>query len=146
MVDAELYHQAIVDAARSGRDYPRLPAPDGSATVDNPLCGDRVTVDVCLEGETVASVGQRVRGCLLCEASSALIARHAPGCARGELRGLRGRVADMLKAETDEEARRLADALGAGWAALGAFLPVRSYRSRHECVLLPFEALGKALG
>jgi nitrogen fixation NifU-like protein len=146
MADADLYQKAIVDAARSGREYPRLPAPDGTATVDNPLCGDRVTVDVRLEDETVAEVGQRVRGCLLCEASGALIARHAPGCAKAELQALRGRVADMLKAETDEDARRLADALGAGWDALGAFVPVRRYRSRHECVLLPFEALGKALG
>ena len=63
----ELYQTAIVEAARRLAEHPRLPAPAGSATVDNPLCGDRVTTDVELRAGALVRVGQRVRGCLLCE-------------------------------------------------------------------------------
>lgn len=145
MGDADLYQRAIVDAARSAEQYPRLVAPTGSATIDNPLCGDRVTIDVRMHGPTLLAIGQRVRGCLLCEASSALIARHAVGHERGDLRALLAKVSAMLKASTDDEAKAAEKALGPPWEELTTFFPVRPYKSRHECVLLPFEALGKAL-
>jgi NifU-like protein involved in Fe-S cluster formation len=32
-----------------------------------------------------------------------------------------------------------------GWPDLAAFEPVRDAKSRHECVLLPFEALEQAV-
>ena len=66
MSDDDLYQAGIVDAARAAADYPRLDAPDGTATIDNPLCGDRVTMDVTLDGTVIEAIGQRVRGCLLC--------------------------------------------------------------------------------
>jgi len=136
---------AILAAARENQKYPRLSAPDATATVDNPLCGDRVTIDVHIHNELVVAVGQRVRGCLLCEAASTLIAQNAPKSRRAELSGLRERVAEMLNADSDKHAEAQAVALELGWSELRLFHPVRPYKSRHECVLLPFEALAKAL-
>ena len=53
--------------------------PHGSAAIDNPLCGDRVTLDVELgSAGRIARVGHVVRGCLLCEAAAVLIAEQAP--------------------------------------------------------------------
>lgn len=61
--------------------------PTETATVDNPLCGDRVTIDVKLAGGKLAAIGHQVRGCLLCEAAAATIARSLrdrdPGWRRG---------------------------------------------------------------
>jgi len=37
------------------------------------------------------------------------------------------------------------DELPAEWAALEVFQPVRSVKSRQDCVLLPFRALSQAL-
>jgi NifU-like protein involved in Fe-S cluster formation len=31
------------------------------------------------------------------------------------------------------------------WPELAAFTPVHAHKSRHDCVLLPFEALAQAL-
>jgi nitrogen fixation NifU-like protein len=134
----ELYQAAIVDAARRAGEHPRLAAPHGSATVDNPLCGDRVTTDVEMERSEVVRVGQRVRGCLLCEASAVLIAEHAPGMDAGAAAALEAAVSRLLE--------------GQGWPddqgehrAFSTFAPVAGFRSRHRCVLLPFEALREAL-
>jgi nitrogen fixation NifU-like protein len=141
----DLYQSAIVELARSGQDHARLDAPDASVTLDNPLCGDRVTIDVRAGGRAVTEVGFRVRGCLLCEASGALIARHAPQSEAATLVSLRERIADVLRADSIDAAQQLIEVLGEPWQGLRTFLPVRGYKSRHECVLLPFEALGNVV-
>jgi len=136
--DEALYQQAIVTAARAATGAGRLPAADGTATVDNPLCGDRVTIDLALAGDRVSAVGQVVRGCILCEAAASIIAACAPGEPAAALPGLRRLVEAMLRERAEAPAGR--------WQALAAFRPVAAHKSRHECVLLPFEALSEALG
>lgn len=132
----QLYQTAIVGLARAANGKGRLDAPDGSATVDNPLCGDRITIDVRMDGQRVAAFGHQVRGCLLCEATASVIGAHATGATRAELVAASEAAKTMLKD---------ANAAAPQWPEMGAFVPVRAHRSRHSCVLLPFEALTKAL-
>jgi nitrogen fixation NifU-like protein len=133
----QLYHQAILELAKQAGGTPRLETPDASVTVDNPLCGDRVTLDLRLVGDRVAAVGHKVRGCLLCQAAAAVIAARAPGETPAALHEIAGRL---------DRAIRKDPAAAAGlWPELAAFAPVHAHRSRHECVLLPFEALIQAL-
>jgi NifU-like protein involved in Fe-S cluster formation len=133
----ELYHQAILELARKARQASRLEAPQASATVDNPLCGDRVTLDVTLADGRVREVGHRVRGCLLCQAAAEAIGEHAPGETPAALRAV---ARDLGEALT-----RAPEAARMPWPELAAFAPVHAHKSRHECVLLPFEALTRAL-
>ena len=122
-------------AARRASGHGRLACPHGSATVDNPLCGDRVTVDVELGPPgKVARVGHVVRGCVLCEAAAALIAEQAPE--RGS--------EELLRVGVGVDAA-LRDGVPFPWPELEMFAPVRGVRSRHRCVGLPFEALAAAL-
>lgn len=130
-----LYHDAIVSLARAATGAGSLDSPSAEATVDNPLCGDRVTMQVAIEQRKVATIRHRVRGCLLCEAAASLIAAHAPGMAQTSLIGASDAVKALL------EGRRT-DAL---WEQLEIFAPVSAHKSRHRCVLLPFEALEQAL-
>ena len=103
--------------------------------MDNPLCGDRVTLDVALGPPgRVARIGHVVRGCLLCEAAAVLIAERAP----------RRPTEEMLRAGTEVGAA-LRDGMPFPWPELEMFAPVRGVRSRHRCVGLPFEALVAAL-
>ncbi len=123
-------------AARRAAGHGRLAHPHGSATVDNPLCGDRVTVDVELASPArVARIGHVVRGCVLCEAAAVLIAEQAPE------RGLE----ELLRVGAGVEAA-LRDGAPFPWPGLEMFAPVRGVGSRHRCVGLPFEALAGALG
>jgi nitrogen fixation NifU-like protein len=137
----DLYRQAILDLARRATGRGRLEAPQASATVDNPLCGDRVTLDLDLSGGRVSAIGHRVRGCLLCQAAASVIGARAPG---------------QTPAALHEEAERLRRLIvdgpsGAGaatdglWPELAAFEPVHRHKSRHDCVLLPFDALIRTL-
>ena len=161
MVLNTLYHDAIIAAARRASGHGRLESPHGSVTVDNPLCGDRVTLDVTLGPRgrdmpasplrpmprppldpreydvpgCVARVGHMVRGCLLCEAAAVLIAEHAP---ESEIEALLGAGEEIGPA--------LAEGAPFPWPALEMFAPVRGVKSRRRCVTLPFEALAAALG
>ena len=133
-----LYHAALVERAQAGRSRGRLAAPTSTATVDNPLCGDRVTIDLALADGRVAAVGHQVRGCLLCEAAAETIAEHAPGKTAAELTTAQTAVKALVNEGTTAPADE--------WSALAIFAPVHNVKSRRDCVLLPFEALVKALG
>lgn len=131
----DLYQQAIMERAKSRVGAGRLANPTASATVDNPLCGDRITLDLTLTNGTIAAVGHQVRGCALCQASASVIAATAIGQTPDT--GLAGR--NILR-----------EVLGGKeaappWTDLGIFAPVQRHKSRHDCVLLPFEALARAL-
>jgi nitrogen fixation NifU-like protein len=136
----DLYHQAILDLARRATGQGRLESPQASVGVDNPLCGDRVTLDLCLDDGRVSALAHRVRGCLLCQAAAAVIGARAPGQTVAVLHENAERLRRMMVegASAGEEA-------GGWWPELGAFAPVHRHKSRHECVLLPFTALRRAL-
>ncbi|MFO1075582.1 MAG: iron-sulfur cluster assembly scaffold protein [Geminicoccaceae bacterium] len=110
--------------------------PQGSATCDNPLCGDQVTLDLRLDGDRIAEIAQLTRGCVLTQAAASVLAERLAGADAAAL----GRAAD--------EVRRLlaGETLMPAWPELMMFTPVHEVRSRHECVTLPFEAAAQALG
>lgn len=113
----------------------KLVAPTKSVRRDNPLCGDRVTIDVRLDDKgKIAELAHQVRGCLLCQASASALASVAVGRDAAAIASIRN---DAERAIGRQEGR-------AGEPFL-AFEPVASHKARQECVLLPFEALQEAL-
>ena len=132
----ELYQKELLRHAAAAVGHGRLEAPDGSATVDNPLCGDRITIDVALREGRVEQISHVVRACLLCQASASIIGARAGGETLARIGAIMEAVRRML-----QEDAPLPDDL---WADLSAFSPVAAHKSRHNCVLLPFEALIQA--
>ena len=123
----QLYQDRIVALAKAKTGAGKLAAPTKSARRDNPLCGDRVTIDVRLDDH-------QVRGCLLCQASASALSSVAVGRDKAGIDILRHDAERAIGREEGEAAEPFA-----------AFAPVKSHKSRHECVLLPFEALAEAL-
>lgn len=133
---SDLYQDAIVAQAKAAARAGRLDPADASLTRDNPLCGDRVTIDVRLKEGRIADIAHRVRGCLLCEAAASAIGANAVGKSFADIVAIEKDVRTLL--EGGQRAPGL-------WRELNAFLPVRDYASRHTCVLLPFETLRELL-
>lgn len=129
-----LYNQRIKELAADACGAGRLDAPCASAMRDSPVCGDRVRIDVRVADGRIAALGHDVKGCLLCRAAASVIGRHGVGISAAETQALRDQVATMLGGGDPPE----------GWGELAVFEPVRAHRSRHGCVLIPFEALAKA--
>lgn len=133
----DLYQAEIVARARAGQQDSRLEPQDARVTIDNPLCGDRVTLDVRLADGRVAALGHRTRGCALCQAAAETLRRCVPGRAPEAADTLRRHVRAFLADATPlpEDCRDF-----------DVFAPVRAYPSRHSCVLLPLDALVDACG
>ena len=72
----------------------------------------------------------------MCEAAASVIAEEAIGETLDDLRAISRGVQSMLESDSLVEI---------GWDGLEMFRPVANYRSRHLCVLLPFQALIGAL-
>ena len=104
----QLYHQAILELAKQARQASRLEAPQASVTVDNPLCGDRVTLDLNLADGRVREVGHKVRGCLLCQAAAAAIGARAPGETPAALRAVAKDLSDAIARAPETAGRQLA--------------------------------------
>lgn len=130
-----LYQERIVALAKAKTGAGKLAAPTKSARRDNPLCGDRVNIDVTLDDTgRIAEIAHQVRGCLLCQASASALASVAVGRDATGIADLRHDAERAIGRETGEAHEPFA-----------AFAPVREHKSRQECVLLPFEALEDAL-
>lgn len=134
----DLYHDTIMGWAKASHAAGRLDAPDATATVDNPLCGDRVTVDGRVDGtDRLTDVAVQVRGCALCQAAGSMIGKLAVGQSAADLAAAGDQVTALLK--------QGAAAPPAPWDVIEAFRPVAGHRARHDCVILPFKALRKVL-
>jgi nitrogen fixation protein NifU and related proteins len=131
----QLYQDRIVALAKAKTGAGNLANPTKSARRDNPLCGDRVTIDVRLDGQgRIAEIAHQVRGCLLCQASASALASVAVG-----------RDAAGIAAVRQDAERAIGREQGAAAEPFSAFAPVAAHKARQECVLLPFEALKDAL-
>lgn len=136
MTGDDLYQAEIVARAKAGAADTRLDPRDARAEVDNPLCGDRITLDLRLAADgTIAELGHRTRGCALCQASAQTLRTCVAGLAPTQAQAQRSAVAAFL-----ETGQLLPQRL----AGYGAFAPVRFHRSRHGCVLLALDALVEA--
>ena len=125
-----------ISALAIGNPFPdRLPDAHGSAERRSPICGSRVTVDVQLGDDgRVAALGTQVRACLLGQASSTLLARHAVGRSVEELVEARDALTHWLAGE------------GAvpDWPGLELFTPGLKLTARHPSIRLAFEAAAEA--
>ena len=131
----ELNQEKIVALAKAKTGTGKLAQPTKTARRDNPLCGDRVIIDVTLDGQgKITEIAHQVRGCLLCQASASALSAIAVGKDAGGIAEVRH---DAERALGREE--------GTAHEPYVAFAPVAAHKSRQDCVLLPLEALKDAL-
>jgi len=131
-----LYQDAIKQFARAAHGHGQLAAATGEAKLDNPLCGDRVRMQVAVTSGHIAAIAHETRGCLLCRAAASLIGLRAAG---QDANGIKAVVHDL------ESLLQEGAPIPPGWPELSMFEPARAYPSRHRCVLLPFRALLAAM-
>jgi NifU-like protein involved in Fe-S cluster formation len=132
-----IYNARMLRLAAEAAGAGRLSEADGSAEIVNPVCGDRIRVDVRTAGRRIAAIGHEVHACVLTQASASLLGRHAAGRTAAEIRAVAAQVEAMLRSEAEPP--------GGDWSDYGALEPVRAHSSRHQCVMLPLRALLAAL-
>jgi NifU-like protein involved in Fe-S cluster formation len=134
---SEVYNKRILELAGNIPRLGRLATPDASATAHSRLCGSTVTVDLCMDGDTVTDFAHDVKACALGQASSSIMARHIIGAKAPELRKLRETVRQMLKENGSPP--------DGSWADIAVLEPVRDYKARHTSTMLTFDAVVSAI-
>jgi len=69
----DLYQEVILDHNRKPRNFGELAGANRRAEGYNPLCGDRVTVFVDVEGDAVKEVRFQGSGCAISKASASMM-------------------------------------------------------------------------
>ncbi|MBE3559429.1 MAG: iron-sulfur cluster assembly scaffold protein [Ktedonobacteraceae bacterium] len=73
------YREYILDHYRNPRNYGTLEHPDVHAEDFNPLCGDQLSMDIQIEGDKVAAVRFRGRGCAISQATASMLSEMIEG-------------------------------------------------------------------
>lgn len=68
-----LYSEILLDHFRHPRNYGNLSTPDVSNEQFNPLCGDRIRIELKLEQSTVNEVRFKGDACAICTAAASLL-------------------------------------------------------------------------
>jgi NifU-like protein involved in Fe-S cluster formation len=134
----DLYTQRILELAANMPRTDRLAQADATALAHSKLCGSKVAIDLCMEGDRVTDYGQSVRACLLGQTSAAVMGREIVGSSASELRAVGAEMRKML--------REGGPPPGGRWSDLAVLEPVRDYKVRHASTLLVFDAVEDAIG
>src|SRR5579864_8995025 len=138
----DLYQDIILDHGQRPRNFRKQSRPSHFAHGHNPLCGDRVTVYVTLDGERIGDVSFEGRGCAISTAAASLMTEILKGKTLAEAQALfaqfhakvtGGDVGDLPEA-LEEDAERLEPLTG-----------VKAYPARVKCATLPWHAFEAAL-
>ncbi len=135
-----LYSDTIL--ALAARQFSRLVQPDVSAVRSNPLCGDRVTLDLAIANGIVTAAGGEARGCALCSAGLAVLLDDLPG---RPLESLPGQIETARRLVATAEPGGASGGVSGRGEGLTVLLHRPIPRPRQKCVLLPWEALQEAL-
>ena len=135
----ELYQEVILDHNRKPRNFRRLGAPTAAAEGYNPLCGDRISVELEVEGDTLRDIAFQGSGCAISKASASMMTAALKGKTVGEAAEAVEQFRAML---TEERPPADASALPGRLAVLAG---VRECPIRIKCATLPWHTLRAAL-
>jgi nitrogen fixation NifU-like protein len=136
---ADLYQQIIIDHNRNPRNFKTLGGANRTALGDNPLCGDKITLQLRLDGDVIADAGFQGSGCAISQASASLMTSAVKGKRTADALALFASFHAMVMGEAGAPP----DAASLG--KLAAFAGVRQFPARVKCANLPWHTLHAAL-
>ena len=101
----------------------------------NPLCGDRILIQLQVKQGQVEAAAFDGEACAICMASASLLCENTPGKAVGHLEELHDRLQAALSGDGEID----------GIEVLLPLLGVKPYPSRIRCATLPWSAASKSL-
>ena len=110
-----IYNKDVLRLAADITCIGALESPDAIASFRSPLCGSSIKVSITMTNGRITNYGQEIKACALGQASAQEMLSKGTMLPEGD------------------------------WSALVALAPAKEAKSRHGAILLPFDALLKAL-
>jgi len=135
----ELYQEVILDHNKRPRNF-RVPDPvNRKAEGYNPLCGDKITVFLYVEGDTIKDLGFQGTGCAISKASASMMTDALKGKTLAEATAFFEQFHAMVTAPANADVKT--DALG----KLAVLSGVREYPMRVKCASLAWHTMKAAM-
>ena len=135
----ELYQEVILDHTKHPRNFHAMTDATARADGNNPLCGDRVTVYLKLEGDRIVDASFQGQGCAISKSSASIMTESVKGKTRAEAESLFDRFHELItgKPAAPEDAKAL--------GKLAVFQGVSEFPLRVKCASLAWHTLRSAL-
>jgi nitrogen fixation NifU-like protein len=135
MSGSALYQQVVLDHYRRPRHRGAVDGCTHAAEGANPLCGDRLRLELSLEGGRIVRLGFVGEACAIATASASMLGDLVRGLPSSEVTALSARFSQMIESGAAD------DELG----ELNALRDLQRYPSRRKCAQLPWATLRAAL-
>ena len=135
----DLYQEVILDHTKRPHNRRRPATYDATADGHNPLCGDRLTVYLTLDGDVVSDVSFEGSGCAISTASASMMTDALTGKTRTEVELLFKTFHDVVTGKVDPAT--VHDDLG----KLAVFTGVAEFPARVKCATLAWHTVKAAL-
>ena len=132
----DLYQEVILDHNRRPHNFRAIESPSARQEGYNPLCGDRLTLYLTLDGEVITDVAFQGSGCAISKASASLMTDALKGKTVTEARELFDRFHDMITSTPGTPPPDL--------GKLSVFAGVREFPTRVKCASLAWHTLRAA--
>ena len=133
----DLYQEVILDHNKRPRNFRRIEPASHHADGFNPLCGDKLSLTMTIEGENITDVAFQGSGCAISKASASLMTDAVKGKSVEEARSLFERFHRMVTTPPDAPVEDM--------GKLSAFAGVREFPVRVKCASLAWHTLKAAL-
>ena len=132
----DLYQELIVDHSKRPRNFRQLEDANREAVGYNPLCGDKVSIFVRMDGDRIEDISFQGSGCAISTASASILTESLRGKTRVEAETLFDRFHKLVTGAGEP-----ASDLG----KLAAFSGVAEYPARVKCATLSWHTMRSAL-
>jgi len=134
----DLYQELVIDHSRRPHNFRAMADATSHADGYNPLCGDKVTVFLKMDGDRIVSASFQGSGCAISTSSASLLTDALKGKTREEAEAL---FTDVHKLVTEGPRGGEAERLG----KLAVFSGVSKYPARVKCASLAWHTMHAAL-
>ncbi len=134
----DLYQEVIFDHNRNPRNFHVMENADRQVEGFNPLCGDRLTLFLKMDGDKITDASFQGSGCAISTASVSLMTEIVKGKTEAEADDLFQQFHEMTTGQKDDIDM---EAIG----KLAVLAGVREYPARVKCATLAWHTLDAAL-
>lgn len=115
-----IYQEVILDHYRTPRNVGSIINPTNSVVVFNPLCGDKIQLDILIKNNKIVEIKFKGEGCAISQAAASLLTEHAKG-------------------------KKTSDLINLDKKFMMSLVGIEPGPTRLKCLLLSLESLHKAL-